>query len=210
MPPGGIQHIAILQKIRHWVCQKIRHTQFNRVSGFDNLRGEIIQMDKILPMQLTIVNHKGKYVANSVQVAQMIGKEHKHLLRDIKGYIIILTESNFGLSDFFIPSTYVDSTGRTLPCYLITKKGCELIAHKLTGKKGVQFTAAYVIMFEQMENALMSRPIESYLIEDPIARAERWIQEQKEKQAEAEKARIAEEQNRVLEAENKVLLPNEM
>ena len=35
------------------------------------------------------------------------------------------TAGNFSLSDFFIPSTYTDSTGRTLPCYLLTKKGSD-------------------------------------------------------------------------------------
>lgn len=60
------------------------------------------------------------------------------------------TESNFGLSDFFIPHTYTDSTGRTLPCYLLTKKGCDMVANKMTGEKGVLFTAAYVTAFEKM------------------------------------------------------------
>ena len=58
----------------------------------------------------------------------MVGKEHSKLLRDIRNYIEQLTQSNFGFSDFFKESNYKDGTGRTLPCYLITKKGCELIA----------------------------------------------------------------------------------
>lgn len=64
------------------------------------------------------------------------------------------TESNFGLSDFFVPSTYTDSTGRTLPCYLLTKKGCDMVANKMTGEKGVLFTAAYVTAFEKMRREL--------------------------------------------------------
>lgn len=60
------------------------------------------------------------------------------------------TESKFGLSDFFIPHTYKDSTGRTLPCYFLTKKGCDMVANKMTGEKGVLFTAAYVTAFEAM------------------------------------------------------------
>lgn len=60
------------------------------------------------------------------------------------------TAGNFSLSDFFIPHTYTDSTGRTLPCYLLTKKGCDMVANKMTGEKGVLFTAAYVTAFEKM------------------------------------------------------------
>lgn len=62
-----------------------------------------------------------------------------------------LAEAKFGPSEFFINSEYKDSTGRTLPCYLITKKGCEMIANKMTGAKGTQFTAAYVTLFNDME-----------------------------------------------------------
>jgi Rha family phage regulatory protein len=91
---------------------------------------------------------------DSREVAQMVGKRHADLLRDIEtygGYMKESTERNFALSDFFKESTYQDTTGRTLKCYLITKMGCEMIANKLTGAKGVQFTAAYVARFNTME-----------------------------------------------------------
>jgi Rha family phage regulatory protein len=91
---------------------------------------------------------------DSRDVAEMVEKSHGHLMRDIEGYVKVLqnsTETNFGLSDFFTESTYKDSTGRTLPCYEVTKKGCEFIANKLTGEKGIRFTAAYVTKFNEME-----------------------------------------------------------
>ncbi len=56
--------------------------------------------------------------------------------------------------DFFIESTYQDGKGETRPNFLITKKGCDMIANKTTGKKGVLFTAAYVTAFEEMRQAL--------------------------------------------------------
>lgn len=122
--------------------------------------------------ELLVFNSNGKNVADSRDVAEMIGKSHAHLMRDISGYAQILcnsTESNFGLSDFFIPHTYKDSTGRTLPCYLLTKKGCDMVANKMTGEKGVLFTAAYVTAFERMrekitsENAVLPRDYPSAL-----------------------------------------------
>lgn len=93
---------------------------------------------------------------DSREVAEMVGKQHAHLLRDIKTYCDYLNGSNLGLVDFFNSSTYRDSKGEVRPCYQITKKGCELIAHKMTGKKGVQFTAAYINKFHEMENKLNS------------------------------------------------------
>ena len=100
---------------------------------------------------LTVFEENGIYLADSREVAILIEKNHKELLRDIRRYCNFLTASNNALSEYFIEYTYKDSTGRDLPCYLCTKKGCDLIANKLTGKKGVIFTAKYVSAFEKMK-----------------------------------------------------------
>lgn len=102
-------------------------------------------------------DYHGKQVVDSRDVAEMVEKRHGDLLRDIHGYVEIMknsNERNFAPVDFFIPSTYIDSKGQSRPNYLITKKGCDMIANKLTGKKGVLFTAAYVTAFEEMREAL--------------------------------------------------------
>lgn len=91
---------------------------------------------------------------DSREVAGMIKKDHGKLLKDIRRYIEYLTEAKIGFSDFFKKSEYMDSTGRVLPCYLITKKGCEFIANKLTGAKGTEFTARYINRFHEMEDFL--------------------------------------------------------
>ena len=92
---------------------------------------------------------------DSLEVAEILHKAHAHLLQEINTYSGYLTESKIGLSEFWQESTYKDVTGRTLKCYLITKKGCEFIAHKITGKKGALFTATYINRFHEMEEALM-------------------------------------------------------
>lgn len=94
---------------------------------------------------------------DSREVAKMLPKAHAHLLRDIDKWNEYFTESNFGFSEFWQESSYRDTTGRTLKCYLITKKGCEFIAHKMTGKKGALFTATYINRFHEMEQALKER-----------------------------------------------------
>lgn len=90
----------------------------------------------------------------SMEVAEMVGKEHSKLLRDIRTYTEQLSEANLGLVDFFQQSTYIDKKGETRPCYNVTKKGCEFIAHKLTGIKGTAFTARYINRFHDMEEEL--------------------------------------------------------
>ena len=53
--------------------------------------------------ELTIKNHKGINVIDSREVAEMIGKKHDNLLRDIRGYIKVIEESSkLRSQDFFI------------------------------------------------------------------------------------------------------------
>ena len=91
----------------------------------------------------------------STEVAQMVGKQHGDLLKDIRRYIEQLGKGKIPLSDFFSESTYVTEQNRTMPCFLVTKKGCEFIAHKLTGQKGTEFTAKYINRFHEMEQELV-------------------------------------------------------
>ena len=90
----------------------------------------------------------------SMEVAQMVGKDHSKLLRDIRTYSEQLNEAKIGLVEFFKKSTYVDGKGESRPCFMVTKKGCEFIAHKLTGQKGTEFTAMYINRFHEMEEAI--------------------------------------------------------
>lgn len=91
---------------------------------------------------------------SSIEVAEMIGKGHKELLRDIRRYVSQLAESKIALGDFFTESTYKDANNQSRPCFNVTKKGCEFIAHKLTGQKGTEFTARYINRFHEMENVI--------------------------------------------------------
>ena len=90
----------------------------------------------------------------SMEVAEMIGKTHKNLIRSIETYIKHFTELKFEPSGYFLKSTYKDASGKENKCYNITKNGCELIAHKLTGVKGTAFTVQFINRFHDMEEAL--------------------------------------------------------
>lgn len=90
----------------------------------------------------------------SMEVAEMVEKDHSKLLRDIRTYIEQLNEAKIGLVEFFNESSYKDTKGENRPCFLVTKKGCEFIAHKLTGVKGTVFTAKYINRFHELETQL--------------------------------------------------------
>lgn len=99
---------------------------------------------------MQIISKDNIFYAESRDVAEKIGKDHKHLMRDIRGYINILDESpNLDYQEFFVESSYITSQNKLQPCFLISKKGCDMVANKLTGTKGVLFTAEYVSAFEE-------------------------------------------------------------
>lgn len=107
--------------------------------------------------ELRVFNFNDAEVVDSRDVAEWLDIEHKNLLTSIRGYILGITrafmDENSRLrikpSDFFIESTF-ENRGKQYPCYLLTKKGCDMVANKMTGEKGVRFTAAYVTAFEKM------------------------------------------------------------
>ena len=92
---------------------------------------------------------------DSREVAVMMNMEHKELLRKIKTHIGYMEKENAerknALGDYFKETTYIDANNQERPCYQVTRKGCELLAHKMTGQKGTKFTVAYIERFHQME-----------------------------------------------------------
>ncbi|HCQ5685956.1 TPA: phage antirepressor KilAC domain-containing protein [Clostridioides difficile] len=104
---------------------------------------------------LTVIKRNNKYLVESREVAELIEKDHNQLLRSIRGYISVLEQSaKLHTDDFFIESTYKNENNQKYPCYLLTKKGCDMVANKMTGEKGIIFTAIYVTKFEEMEQEL--------------------------------------------------------
>lgn len=127
---------------------------------------------------LLFVEAESNLTISSMEVAEMMNKEHKNVLRDIRKYIQYiespegtsisksksdflngllkneLTSNNkFNASDFFKEAFYTDSQGKIQPYFEITKKGCDFLAHKATGQKGAKFTARYINRFYELERA---------------------------------------------------------
>lgn len=105
--------------------------------------------------KLTIINQGGILLTESRDVAERIGKRHADLLETIRKYVQHLENGDYRSQDFFIESTYrVASNLKTYECYLLTRKGCDMVANKMTGEKGILFTAEYVTEFENMEQVI--------------------------------------------------------
>lgn len=98
---------------------------------------------------------KAPHVLDSREVAEMVGMRHADLMRSIDRYIDVMGKNaKLRSSNFFIERTYKQAgNGKEVKRYDITKKGCEMVANKPTGEKGILFTAEYVERFNQMEQA---------------------------------------------------------
>lgn len=78
-----------------------------------------------------------------------------------RGYIDILGDNQMNVTDYFIKSTYYTKQNKEMPCYEVTKLGCDFLANKFTGEKGILFTAKYVKRFHDMENAIQQKVYET-------------------------------------------------
>ena len=71
----------------------------------------------------TIFNNMSKETMTSLEIAEVTGKNHAHIMRDIRKLLTQgVNESNFGLVE------YTDKKGEQRPCYELTKKGCLILA----------------------------------------------------------------------------------
>ncbi|RKI35579.1 hypothetical protein D7V96_26795, partial [bacterium D16-59] len=108
---------------------------------------------------------------STVEIAEAMEISHKTILQKLEGanrhgkhtegVIDILGRLNLQPSDFFTKSSYVNSQNKEMPCYNCTRKGCEFLAHKFQGEKGIRFTAAYINKFHEMEQAITQVALES-------------------------------------------------
>lgn len=87
---------------------------------------------------------------NSLDVSKTFDKRHADILRTITNLDCTkeFTERNFALS------SYIDTTGRQLVSYNITRDGLVFLIMGFTGKKAAEFKEAYINAFNEMENKL--------------------------------------------------------
>lgn len=121
-----------------------------------------------------LASQHGIALVDSLFVAEVFGKKHYNVLRDIAR----ITESQSGLSEEFTElnfefSTYRDATGRKLPRYLMTRDGFTMLVMGYTGQKAMHFKELYIQRFNEMEQcvrSLLSARQEFPMLTDMICR----------------------------------------
>lgn len=97
---------------------------------------------RVQTSDMTLTAEDGTQYVSSRSVAEWTEKRHSALLRDIENYISYLKADEAGpkAETYFVEGTYQIENGRSYKMYWCSSKGCEMIANKMTGKKGVLFT----------------------------------------------------------------------
>ena len=122
--------------------------------GVQSLRAEKPRQS---PPRLPVFEYKGKLVADSRDIAALIGRPHWIIMRTIRTMSKHLNDNKFVVVDYFIEATYIDEKGETRPCFYCTEMGCDMVANKQDGERGTIFTAQYVKAFHAMRSLLLER-----------------------------------------------------
>lgn len=99
---------------------------------------------------------KAEAVTTSMNVAEVFGKQHSHVLRDIKELDCSeeFRKSNFGLS--FNVRELPKGGSKKEPYYTMTRDGFTFLVMGYRGKKAAKFKEEYIKAFNRMEKELSS------------------------------------------------------
>lgn len=113
-----------------------------------------------------VLNQNGKLKTTSLIVAKVFGKEHFHIMRDIKNILESdiykkRRQSNFGLTSQKI--NMPNGGVKTEPYYEIDRQGFEILAMGFTGQKALEWKFKYSDAFAAMEAELLKQNSQPYM-----------------------------------------------
>ena len=114
-------------------------------------------------MNELVIMHNKQAVTTSLRVAEVFGKDHKHVLETISN---LAAEKS--AAKFFAEATY-NNRGKQYPMYYMNRDGFTLLAMGFTGKRALQFKIKYIQAFNSMEATLKRLPAGKL---DPVAQAD--------------------------------------
>lgn len=131
-------------------------------------------------MNQLVFKNNNQVVTSSRNIARDFNKKHKDVLEAIDSIIKGVAEKSATL---FFETTYIhEQNKQEYRQFLMNRDGFTLLVMGFTGKAAMKFKLDYMNAFNEMEKQLQELNKPSYMIDDPIKRAEVWIVEQKEKQ----------------------------
>lgn len=110
------------------------------------MRNELAQV-------INLVEQDGSYFVSSKEVAERFGKNHFHVLRDIKN---LQVPDNYRLSNFG-ENFEQDSQGIDRPVVYMTKDGFSILAFGFTGEKALEWKLMFLEAFNKMESFIKEK-----------------------------------------------------
>lgn len=101
-------------------------------------------------------------VTSSLQIAEVFGKQHKHVLDLLSRKLGSVNGPE--LSKHFLESKYQDSTGRSLKMYYMDRDGFSFLVMGFTGVKADTWKLKYIEAFNEMEKCLTTDDKVAYLV----------------------------------------------
>lgn len=102
--------------------------------------------------ELVFQNSNGNDVTTSLLVAEVFGKEHSKVVRDIES---LSCSASFNAANFGV-ITYIDSRNREQTAYEMTKDGFSFLVMGYTGVKAGEFKERFINEFNRREALLKS------------------------------------------------------
>ena len=107
--------------------------------------------------EIILHQQNGRVLVTSREVAEKFGKEHKNVIQAVKN----LTAENSALLPMFIESSYKTVQNKELPMYYMDRDGFTLLVMGFTGKEALNWKVKYIQAFNQMEEQLKAKEIQS-------------------------------------------------
>lgn len=134
--------------------------------------------------ELVFQNNNGNDVTTSLLVAEVFGKEHSKVVRDIES---LSCSASFNAANFGV-ITYIDSRNREQTAYEMTKDGFSFLVMGYTGAKAGEFKEKFINEFNRRE-ALLKNDDYILMRSQQILQKRIEIAEQKIKQLEDKNAK---------------------
>lgn len=103
-----------------------------------------------------VVMKNEQAVTSSLQVAEVFGKQHKHVLEAIENKLSV-AENLAQLKMMFKQDLYTAVNGKSNKMYYMNRDGFTFIAFGFTGAKADEFKLKYIEAFNEMEKSLHSQ-----------------------------------------------------
>ncbi len=135
-------------------------------------------MDKDL-----VVVQNNQVVTSSLQVAKDFGKEHNHVLRDIREIMEKIgspkLDSENSAANLFYEDTY-ENRGKQYPMFYMNRDGFSLLVMGFTGSDALHWKLKYIGRFNAMEKALQEQVVTPYKLPQTYAEALRELADKHE------------------------------